>query len=424
MRFTASLLNPRMWINMRGKAWYRFRKRAIPDDANFKRIIAAGYNVVDANEYVKPLSPLYTDYDSLPDLKPTYPVPPKNDRNNPDWHDEICKVFDANVFPIEGVQQALAFTKGVRMSSELPGPILERADSIKFSEEEDKMAQRIVQQAFLWDSYLEKLPIVKHPDYPSLNPRRVYGIPLKRSNEIVFKNFLRLIESKVSPSISLSRMMAPEEELRVNLERHNSRVQFRLTPIVNMVSTGLLKPILSKQEVEDTQHLPLTDIYPFLSTANMEEVNVYKEADHFAIQPQNKFPYIHTSAFSHHIPGSHIHLHPRWNDDRFMGATIMTNFATALLMAKRKYGPEVPKILPEPVTTQMVHMTGKEFQFCVLQLNTLDLEDSSPTSIKNNVWITEKIDLYSELQNYYGKEIFEGYNPEILKLVAGMYLST
>ncbi|CAL8135375.1 unnamed protein product [Orchesella dallaii] len=424
MRFTASLCNPRMWINMRGGSWYRHRKKSIVDDTTFKRIVAAGYDVVDANEYVKPMSPLYTDYDSLPELQSNFPTPPKMDQSHPDWHDEICKVFNASVFPIEGLQQALAFTKSVRMSSELPDVILKQADSVEFTEAEDKMAQRIVQQAFLWDAYLEKLPKIKDPDYPSLNPKREYGIPLKRSNEIVFKNFLRLIEGKVSPTISLSRMIAPEEEMRVNCSRHNSRVQFRLTPLVNLVTTRLLKPILSTKEVEDTQHLPITDIYPFLTTANMEEENVYKKTDHFVVQPLSKFPNIHTSVFSHHIPGSHIHLHPRWNDDRFMGATIMTNFATALLMAKRKYGEEVPKILPEPITTQMIHMTGKEFQFCVLQLNTLDLDDGTPTSIKNNVWITEKLDLYSEIRNDYGKEIFEGYNPEILKLVAGMYLST
>lgn len=94
-------------------------------------------------------------------------------------------------------------------------------------------------------------------------------------------NFIRLIESKYPPSLSLSRMIAPQEELRVNLQRHQSLVQFRLNAIAHVMSPNIMKPALSKKEVEETKVLPLCDIYPFLSTANMEEVNVYKEGDHF-----------------------------------------------------------------------------------------------------------------------------------------------
>lgn len=85
--------------------------------------------------------------------------------------------------------------------------------------------------------------------------------------------------------------------------------------------------------------------------------------------------------------------------------------------------PTVSGDLPEPVTTQVIHLTGKEFQFSVFQLNTLNLEDTTPTSVKNSVWITDKLNLFTECRNYYGKEIFEGYNPDILKIVAAMYLS-
>lgn len=56
------------------------------------------------------------------------------------------------------------------------------------------------------------------------------------------------------------------------------------------------------------------------------------------VSPSNKFSSIHTSIYSHHIPGSFTHLHPRWTDDRFAGTTIMYNFASALLVAKRKFG--------------------------------------------------------------------------------------
>lgn len=84
---------------------------------------------------------------------------------------------------------------------------------------------------------------------------------------------------------------------------------------------------------------------------------------------------------------------------------------------------DINGVLPEPVTTQVIHLTGKEFQFSVFQLNTLDLEGTSSTSVKNNVWVTDKMHLCVNVKNNYGQEIFEGYNPEVLKLVTSMYLS-
>lgn len=94
---------------------------------------------------------------------------------------------------------------------------------------------------------------------------------------------MRIIEKKVPLSISLSRMICPQEELRINFTRHGSRIQFRLNPIGHILSTNPVNPICTKLQVEETSLLPLTDIYPFLSTANLEEVNVYKEDDHFGI---------------------------------------------------------------------------------------------------------------------------------------------
>lgn len=65
MRLTLSLFSPRMWVNMRGQTWYKAQKRGIPDDANVHRIVAAGYNIEDATEFVKLMSPLHRDYEAL-----------------------------------------------------------------------------------------------------------------------------------------------------------------------------------------------------------------------------------------------------------------------------------------------------------------------------------------------------------------------
>jgi len=79
--------------------------------------------------------------------------------------------------------------------------------------------------------------------------------------------------------------------------------------------------------------------------------------------------------------------------------------------------------VPSPVTSQIIHLTGKEVQFAVFQLNTLDLEESSSSKVKNIIWLTDKINLFENADNRLGLEILEGYNPEVFKTFAGLYLS-
>lgn len=99
-------------------------------------------------------------------------------------------------------------------------------------------------------------------------------------SDILIHNFARLIDAKSPVNVSLSKMMCPKEEMRVNLNRHDFPVQFKLNPLTHVMSTSPLKPILSKNEVSETAQLPLSDIFPFWSTANFEEENIYKPQDH------------------------------------------------------------------------------------------------------------------------------------------------
>jgi len=228
-----------------------------------------------------------------------------------------------------------------------------------------------------------------------------------------------LIEAE-KPEVASSRMISAEEEFRVNLNRHDTPIQFKLTPLMNIMSKQPLAPFATANEVQAADDLHLPNIYPFLSTANFENQNIYEEDDFLAVSPNSTFPNLHTTIFSHHIPGSHTHIHPRWNDDRYSGTTIMYAFATALLDARRRFGSDSSS-LPEPVTSQVVHLTGKEFQFAVFQLNTTDFDDNSSSKVKNIVWLTDKISLFSHIENKLGSELFEGYNPEAFTILKGLY---
>ncbi len=79
------------------------------------------------------------------------------------------------------------------------------------------------------------------------------------------------------------------------------------------------------------------------------------------------------------------------------------------------------KVLPEPITTQVIHFTGKEFQFGVFQLNTLDLDNTEGASVKNILWLTDRMKLFENCKYVQGKGVFEGYNPLVFKYLMGLY---
>ncbi|CAG7786452.1 unnamed protein product [Allacma fusca] len=395
------------------------RKETLDNTGLARKLRKAGYTVEDAKEVVKMDSPLFVDLDAIPNAEPVFPPPPKHDETHPDWHDVPCKVFNSKTFTFEGVKQAQALTRSVEIKRGLPDSVLELGNSTPV-EYQDILVQRIIKQAFLWDAYLDKLPKLRDLEIPQFTFRRDYGIPLNKRNETLLKNFLRLCESN-QPELAVARAVGGEEELRVSLIKHGKPFQILVNPMLTLLAKEPLAPLASK---DVTASLELPDIYPFLSNAGVVDQNIYKNGDRFAIKESSPFPYIHTAFFSHHIPGSHTHVHPRWNDERFSGTTLIYNFATALLMARRKYGNDVKGILPEPITTQTVHSTGQDFQFSIFQLNNVDVEEETSSAVKNIFWLTPKLKLFSTCKYEQGKEVFEGYNPEVFKILMGFYLNS
>jgi len=55
-------------------------------------------------------------------------------------------------------------------------------------------------------------------------------------------------------------------------------------------------------------------------------------------------------------------------------------------------------------------------------LNTLDL-DRAAGSVKNVAWLTERLSLFEKCGYDYrqGRSVFEGYNPEVFRLLFGIY---
>ena len=188
--------------------------------------------------------------------------------------------------------------------------------------------------------------------------RTVY-LKLNLCSEIVSRGFVRLVEQD-NLEMSFSRMVAHEEELRVNLVRHGFPVQMKLSPLMCVMSKTPVLPFVPKEKVGEVAHdVKVPSIFPFVSTVNFEDRNIFEDGDYFGkenvptcsntifhqmflkcldISSDSAFPHVHTAIFSHHIAGSHTHLHPRWNDDRFAGTSILYAFALGVLMARRRFG--------------------------------------------------------------------------------------
>ncbi len=77
-------------------------------------------------------------------MEPIFPQPPKLDRTHPNWHDVPRKVFDTACFPMEGVNQAQAFTKSVQLKKGLPDSVLELAHFMKVEDQDSRVERSAV----------------------------------------------------------------------------------------------------------------------------------------------------------------------------------------------------------------------------------------------------------------------------------------
>lgn len=79
------------------------------------------------------------------------------------------------------------------------------------------------------------------------------------------------------------------------------------------------------------------------------------------------------------------------------------------------------KLPLDPVVVQCIHTDGKDFQFAVFQLNTLDID--SLDGLKNILWMTPKIQLFDSCSYIKGKPELIGYNPDVFKRWLAFYIN-
>jgi hypothetical protein len=319
MRLSPILRYPLKYKELTDKSWTRWRRQVVIDDGIKAALEAKGIPVVDANEFVKDLSPLALDINAIPEPAPIFPVPPGNDRSHPDWHEERCHSFGRTSFPADGVAQAQFFTRSVQICKGLPESILQIGNAAKIKDEH-QLAENAIKQAFLWDAVLKKLPKLLNLEIPSHGFPREWGIPAARVHENLVRNMLLLCEMEF-PQNPTSKVITEKQEIRLGVTRHGSYTQFNLPTVATVLSRNLLSPLAVNED--EVKSKPVPNIYPFNSLANFERANVYKTTDFLAFKADSPFPYIQTQFFSHDIPGSFTHIRPRWNEDRFSGSIVL-----------------------------------------------------------------------------------------------------
>lgn len=74
--------------------------------------------------------------------------------------------------------------------------------------------------------------------------------------------------------------------------------------------------------------------------------------------------------------------------------------------------------MPEPISIQCMYLDVKSANFLAYQLNTLVLNDNE--GIKNQVWIDEPSDLYSNVNDV---DLLTDYNPSVFSKMLAFHIN-
>lgn len=106
------------------------------------------------------------------------------------------------------------------------------------------------------------------------------------------------------------------------------------------------------------------------------------------------------------------------NSDQFESRAMLKGFAVAASRAQSLYGSNV-KELKKPIVVQVVHLDGKQIQFGIFQLNTLDLEGDD--GLKNYWFSKPAFSLYDECCYNDGRPLLSSYNYDVFRLMNVFY---
>ncbi|XP_072376589.1 large ribosomal subunit protein mL37 [Diabrotica undecimpunctata] len=331
------------------------------------------------------------------------------DETHPEWNEKPLLSYRDNSVLLEGLDQAKIITNTVQLHEGLP-------DSFEIKnlpKEVDKASKDIIFDSHLFDAEQKKLPKIKNPAKPAWNFPRLYGVTQERRNKLITHRLMKLLESINDRQLVKQRYIFEDLLFSFPFQRNENLIQLELSGDFVLTSEKPLSPITNSA----TEHLKLPNINPVDPLITLNKENIYKIRDIYPIKPTVRASHPHT-VFIYFDRESVKNLYEEEvTENQIFGRSLLKTFAAAGSYARQRYGKDAT-ILKNPVTVQCVQTDGRLFHLGVLQLNTLDL---SNTSVKN-VWYQTPLQYLFETCRYKsGKPVLEGYNNQIIKQLNCMY---
>jgi hypothetical protein len=416
-------------------SWYLQQERPVNNYKIKEALVERGIPVYTPDELISPFLPRVTMPPEDEMFDNTRISEQKRDETHPFWKDE--PMYSYHNISWQPKDNELTFARAMTntvASSSLPDTILNRVrDSHQVSEECKRRVENVIQTCCIGDATQVLLPknfkvpfIGWHPVESTMVPRnqydwkafswgrnmpREYGIPNTRKigniNRGLFKQMCTDNQVRFQDQHYLE-----GSKIRQFIRRPDGKlVRFYLNVPFVITSANPLQNI----DMEQSQYSGVPDVSPLDPLAGLKEENVYELKNNYPVlSTQHTHPYIHT-VFRHNVG----HIAPKFEADKETAKCLIQAYAAAIGQARLLYGADYKEDLRSPITINSISTNGAKYIVTRFQLNSLDLNSSTPNLFSYNPDI---LDLYEFCGYEDGRVAFSGLNIDTYRLLEAVML--
>jgi len=388
----------------------------------------------------------------------------KRDQSHPLWKDEPAYTYRDTTWLAKDCELAFAqaATNTIAVDS-LPDSYLQRQKDSSLTEKDKYRVEDLIRSCYIGDAVQKRLPkdfevpfTGWHPveskmrprnqyDWTKMswgwNPKREYGVPNKRK---VSNLSLGLVKEayKTSGLDMSSYQMIEDTKMRQFIRRPDGKlVRFFLSVPLIIASTNSQHPVpapppdsiirpdytdtFTKDRVEkgESEATPfvykscgIPDTYPLNPVNNFFKDHIYETTDNFPItSKQFSHPHVHT-VFYHNAS----QIRKRYSIDKERSKCLIYGYTAALGQARLIQGDSKNLDLQEPITINSISTNGQLFTVSSFQLNSLDLESTTPNYFHFHA---EQLPLFDFCGYVEGQVKLEGVNMDTYKILESVLTS-
>lgn len=279
---------------------------------------------------------------------------------------------------------------------------------------------RAILQSNLWDNAREKLPERKKPDDISIwNYKAEKGIPQRRINTSLLRTITQksaILLAKNGLQHTLSRRLVQDHSMNSYIEYDGKKI-YATCDAKFLLTSGLPVPsYVDSEQVKESKHGELPDLFPVAPTVDLEPSHIYKEKANLGHSPQFKFRRHHTLFLDY----------PKeWTMEMRHCNALMMSYVHSSAIA-REYN-LTKTLISEPVCVQTVHTDGELFGYTCFQLNTLVSSTEAATmsyaSRRNLAWVDSDL-MYEKIfprRTMLRDTQYRAYNSEVFKKILALF---